>query len=44
MTIDQALMVDLKTLETESRRIEMKRKSDEEGKKPKRSKMDKLVG
>ena len=41
---DQALMVDLETLETESRRMKMKRKGDEQGKKPKRRKMDKLVG
>ena len=32
------------TLETESRRMEMKRKGDEQGKKPKRRKLDKLVG
>ena len=41
---DQALMEDLESLETDSRRLEMKRKGEEQGRKKKRRKLDKLVG
>ena len=41
---DQAMMSDLDELEKESRRMEMKRKGDEQGRKPKRRKLDKMVG
>ena len=41
---DQALMEELETLETDARRMEMKRKGDEQGRKSKRRKLEKLVG
>ena len=41
---DQAMMSDLDELEKESRTMEMKRKGDEQGRQPKRGKLDKPVG
>ena len=40
---DQALMEELETMETDARRMEMKSKGDEQGRKSKRRKLEKLV-
>ena len=37
-------MEELETLETDARRMEMKRKGDEQGRKSKRKKLEKQVG
>ena len=41
---DQSLMGDLEVIETEARRMEKKRKGNKEERKPKRRKLEKLVG
>ena len=40
----QAMMEELEALETDTRRMEMKRKGDEQGRKSQRRKLDKLEG